>query len=58
LVLATTIPATYDANKNGKWDPTEVQNRLQKTATNLGTAGWDNYTGYGLVNAYAAVGGT
>lgn len=58
LVLATTIPATYDANKNGKWDPTEVQNRLQKTATNLGTAGWDKYTGYGLVNAYAAVGGT
>jgi subtilisin family serine protease len=58
LVLATKIPATYDANKNGIWDPTEVQNCLQKTATDLGTAGWDKYTGYGLVNAYAAVGGT
>ena len=39
-------------------DPDGVQSQLQNTATNLGTAGWDKYTGYGLVNAYAAVGGT
>jgi subtilisin family serine protease len=57
LVLATTITDTYDKNGNKQWDPTEVQNCLQSTATNLGTAGWDKYTGYGLVDALKAVGG-
>lgn len=35
--------------------PEFVQNALQKTADDLGTAGWDNITGYGRVNAFKAV---
>ena len=58
LVLSTTIPTKYDTTpKNGKWDPAEVRNCLQQTATDLGTKGWDKYYGYGLVNAYEAVTG-
>lgn len=33
----------------------EVKNILYSTATDLYTAGWDKYTGYGNVNAYGAV---
>jgi len=33
----------------------QVRTALQSTAKDLGTAGWDKYYGYGLVNAYAAV---
>lgn len=36
--------------------PANIQNRLQSTATNLGSPGWDALTGWGLVNAAAAVG--
>ncbi|MDP2946358.1 MAG: S8 family peptidase [bacterium] len=51
LVLNTPVGA-YDVNPtNGKWDPDEVQTKLQATATNLGDA---ILYGYGLVNAYAA----
>jgi len=58
LLMSTDAAGTsYDANKNGKWDPAEVRSRLQKTATDLGATGKDNYYGYGLVNAYAAVNG-
>ncbi len=53
LVLNTAVGA-YDTNVNGKWDPDEVQTKLQATATNLGDTGFDILYGYGLVNAYAA----
>jgi len=55
LVLNTPVGA-YDVNPaNGKWDPDEVQTKLQATATNLGgDTGFDNLYGWGLVNAYAA----
>ncbi len=53
LVLNTPV-GSYDANANGKWDPDEVQTKLQATATELGDAGFDNLYGWGLVNAYAA----
>lgn len=33
----------------------QITNILTSTATDLGTIGWDQYYGYGLVNAYAAV---
>jgi subtilisin family serine protease len=33
----------------------QVRTLLQQTATDMGTAGFDNTFGYGLVNAYAAV---
>jgi subtilisin family serine protease len=54
LILATHI-SSYDMNANGKWDPDEVQQKLIDTATDLGTVGFDNSFGYGLVNANNAV---
>ena len=33
----------------------EVENQLHTTAMDLGSPGFDNYYGYGLVNAYAAI---
>ncbi|MCB5223986.1 MAG: S8 family serine peptidase [Candidatus Cloacimonadaceae bacterium] len=39
--------------------PAEVRQRLVSTATDMtidGGVGWDRYTGYGLVNVYAALG--
>ncbi|WP_051304277.1 S8 family serine peptidase [Calidithermus chliarophilus] len=35
--------------------PTQVRYLLASTASDLGAAGWDQYYGYGLVNAEAAV---
>lgn len=58
LLLTTSVPTDYDTNDNHVWDPAEVRKRLQDTATDLGTPGKDNYYGYGLVNAAAAVGET
>ena len=55
LLLATTIPVTYDLDGDGKWDPIEVRNKLHASATDLGDAGRDSLYGYGLVNAYGAV---
>ncbi|MEK7664024.1 MAG: S8 family peptidase [Patescibacteria group bacterium] len=54
LVLNTPV-LNYDANSNGKWDPDEVQKKLQDTAIDKGVAGFDNLYGWGLVNAYKAV---
>jgi subtilisin family serine protease len=54
LVLNTPV-GNYDANANGKWDPDEVQKKLQDTAIDLGDPGFDDLYGYGLVNAYNAV---
>ncbi len=54
LVLNTPV-GLYDANANEKWDPSEVQTKLQATATDLGAVGFDNLYGFGLVNAYSAV---
>lgn len=54
LVINTPVGA-YDANANGQWDPSEVQQKLQDRATDLGLVGADSLYGYGLVNAYQAV---
>jgi subtilisin len=54
LVLNTPVGA-YDLNGNNKWDPDEVQKKLQDTATDLGDSGFDNLYGWGLVNAFRAV---
>jgi len=40
------------------WTNSTIKSRLQSTATDLGTAGFDNSFGYGLVNAAKAVGMT
>lgn len=54
LILNTTVGAN-DTNQNGKWDPVEVQQKLQASATDLGSVGSDDLYGFGLVNAYQAV---
>ncbi|MBI4022953.1 S8 family peptidase [Candidatus Berkelbacteria bacterium] len=45
-----------DTNGSGTCDPTEVQRRLENTATDLAPAGRDDVAGYGLINARAALG--
>lgn len=40
---------------NGVTGPDEVRSVLQSTAKDLGTTGRDNYYGYGLADAYAAL---
>jgi serine protease len=37
------------------WTNSEVADQIEQTATDLQTTGWDEYTGFGLVNAYAAL---
>ena len=54
LVLKTTVGA-YDADGDGTWDPSEVKAKLQATATDLGTPGFDNLFGAGLLDAFQAV---
>ncbi len=40
---------------NTNMTPAHVQEILQRTADNIGAAGWDEETGYGRVNAFNAV---
>ncbi|MBU2578605.1 S8 family peptidase [Patescibacteria group bacterium] len=54
LILNTPVGA-YDVNTDGKWNPDEVQKKLQDRANDLGSAGFDNFYGWGLVNAYNAI---
>ncbi len=37
------------------WDVNRVRERLISSVEDLGAAGWDQYFGYGLINAYQAV---
>jgi len=56
LVLSSPIGADDLYPYNGVWDPSEVENRLEHTAQNLGNdSGWDLNYGYGIVNAALAV---
>jgi subtilisin family serine protease len=54
LVLNSPI-GVYDSNSNGRWDPSEVQQKLQDTASDLGSSGRDDLFGWGLVNSFADV---
>ena len=54
LMLGAPVDPVYDADASGTWNPDEVQNKLQATATDLGIGGIDDIYGYGLVNALAA----
>ena len=42
-------------SKNPALTPAQVKNALETTATDKGTAGFDNIYGYGLINASAAI---
>lgn len=52
LVL-TTPPGAYDLNSNGRWDPTEVQNKLMTTSEPIGLD--PTMFGSGLVRADLAI---
>jgi subtilisin len=54
LVLTSPIGAD-DLDADGAWDPNEVERRLERTAQDLGTAGFDSNYGNGLVRADLAV---
>ena len=52
-VVAGTVALVMSANPS--LTPSQIENALFSTATNLGAAGYDIYFGYGLVNAAGAV---
>ncbi len=53
--LLLSVPAKCDLDMDGRCSPTEVQQRLEATATDLGAAGKDNFYGSGLVDIYRAI---
>jgi subtilisin family serine protease len=53
--LLLSQPVKCDTDLSGTCSPSEVQSRLESTATDLGTAGKDSQYGSGLVNAWAAL---
>jgi subtilisin len=55
LVFASDIDTAYDLDGDGIWDATEIRKKLQDTARDLGDPGWDEYYGYGLVDAYKPI---
>ena len=44
------------AARHGNITPAEIRTAMQTTAQDLGTAGRDDYYGYGLINLNAALG--
>jgi len=44
-------------SQNPSWGPSQVRNRLQDTADDLGLVGFDNKYGHGRINACKALGG-
>jgi subtilisin len=51
LALASPVDSQFDSDHDGVWDASEVRAKLQATADDLGASGWDQYYGYGLVDA-------
>ncbi len=49
------VAALLIAKAGGSLTPAQVRAALQNTATDLGASGWDQYYGYGEVNADAAL---
>ncbi|MBP7697472.1 MAG: S8 family serine peptidase [candidate division Zixibacteria bacterium] len=49
------VAALLIAKNGGSMAPADVRAALQNTAEDLGAAGWDQYYGYGLVDANAAL---
>lgn len=54
LVFASKLDPEFDLDQNGRWDSCDVKEKLDQTALNLGASRWDEYYGYGLVNAWQA----
>lgn len=54
LVFASDVDAAYDFDDDEVWDANEIRKKLQDTADDFGDPGWDEYYGYGLVDAYEA----
>ena len=54
-LLLNTPVGNYDELANGKWDFAEVRAKLSTSSVDLGLAGWDEYFGFGLVNALSLV---
>jgi subtilisin family serine protease len=54
LIYASKIDPDYDRNGDGYWENDEVRQKLRDTALDLGDPEWDEYYGYGLVNAWYA----
>jgi subtilisin len=54
LMLTHAPSAVWDTDHDGVWDPAEVKAKLQSTALDLGTTGFDTSFGWGLVRANLA----
>ncbi len=55
LVFSSTINPSYDTDADGIWDNEEVRSVLTSTVEDLGANGFDNYYGFGLVDAEKSV---
>lgn len=55
LICGSKVDPAFDSNGNGQWDNFEVQAKLEATALDLAPSGWDNETGFGLVNAWRSL---
>lgn len=53
--LVLSVPNVCDYNLDGACSPTEVQQRLEQTAMDLGSTGKDDLYGAGLVDTEKAV---
>lgn len=49
------VIALMQSTSGGLLSPADIDLILKQTAVDLGTAGWDQYYGYGLVDSYAAL---
>jgi len=56
--LASGVAALVLSKSTTILSPLQVKNILESTAIDLGVAGWDQYYGWGEINAYAAVSST
>ena len=46
---------SFAFSKNSSLTPDQIRNILQSTAEDKGDSGWDQYYGYGIIDAYAAL---
>ncbi|WP_309492823.1 S8 family serine peptidase [Candidatus Hecatella orcuttiae] len=58
VLYQTELLTAYDSNGDGALQPSELRTLLRDTADDLGSSGFDNFYGYGLVDAEESVTGT